>query len=214
MKSICKELGMKPSTIHSLHRRFRLLPEAIVANKHARNPKDPFKTKVMGREVLYSGRTVNYLGSIKQLNDNGHSYNNIAKRKDILNERKLIELLHEANLDKDPLRKNEDFFTNFNVLINLLSRKVGGADITYYSRLSQDAAAAFKKYESVNQEIERQAYAANFQVGDLIEKKRHSAIQLSLLYEMMRAVLRKIGDLARQDNGFKKEVVEILTKKR
>jgi hypothetical protein len=212
MKSICKELKITPNTVHSIQKRYGLLPNPIIANKHVKDPKDPFKTKVKGREVFYSGRTVEYFERIKKLKEEGLSYNDIAKRKDIVDEKKLIESLHKVNLAKDPLRKNEDFFKNYDILINLFAKRIGGSDITHYGRLSKDASVAFKKYESVNQEIEKKAYAADFNVEDLMKKKQHIATRLSLFYEMMRAVLKKIGDLARQDSGFKTEVIEIIKK--
>ena len=85
-------------------------------------------------------------------------------------------------------------------------------DITHYARLSKDAAAAFRNYEAVNREIGDRAYSANFNVDDLLKRKQDVAIRLALFIEMIKTVLRKIGDVAAQDTNFKGEVVRIIRK--
>lgn len=212
LQSVCNALKTNPDTLHSIKRRYGLLPKPIVVSNYGYSSAEPFKRKAKGREVKYSGRTIEYFERIKELKAQGMSYADIAKRNDIQNEKKLIELLHEANLQIDPFKKAEGFFKNLDVLIGYFSKKINGPEIAYYARLSKDAASVYKEYELVNRGIEDRGYAGNFNIDDLRKKKKHIASRLSLLYEMMRVVYKKMGDLAEKDNDFRKGVSEIIRK--
>jgi len=214
MNQVCRASKIKPDTLHSIKRRHHLLPNGIVVSKHVKDPKSPFKTVVKGREVLYSGRIVQYVNKIMDLKMERFSYNKISARKDIVEEQKLIEQLHEANIEKDPLNKDDDFFNNFHVLIEVLARRVEGSDLVYYKRLSKDARKCFQEYRSVNIEIEDRAYIGNFEIEDLLEKKYCVASRLGIFYGMMKAILNKIGELVEKDSGFRKEVIGKLKENR
>jgi len=212
MQSVCNALKTNPDTLHSIKRRYGLLPKPIVVSNYGYSLADPFKRRAKGREVKYSGRTIEYFERIKELKAQGMSYADIAKRKDIQDERRLIELLHEANLQIDPFKKAEDFFKNLDILIGYFSRKMNGSEIAHYARLSKDAASVYKEYELVNRAIEDRGYAGNFNIDDLRKKKKLIANRLSLLYEMMKVIYKKMGDLAEKDSDFRKGAVEIIRK--